>query len=87
MKGQVEKIETRGDNVTKLAITIQPEHEPDNLLKWKFQMVEIQRTESDMVTIRKDEYEALTQGASYLMPNEKRESLKTIASMLLDWCD
>lgn len=40
----------------------------------------------DMVTVKKAEYEALTQGASYLMPNEKREALKTIAAMLLDWC-
>ncbi len=49
-------------------------------------MVDIQRTESDMVTIPKAEYEALRQGGNYLIPNEKREALKNIAAMLLDWC-
>lgn len=47
----------------------------------------------DMVTIPRAEYEALKAGGSYLIPKEKQEELKTIASLLVDgskmlltWC-
>lgn len=86
MKGQIEKIETRSDNVVKLSITVQPEFTPADIINWRFQNVDIQLISEDMVTISKAEYEALTQGATFLIPEEKRQALKNIASMLLDWC-
>lgn len=86
MKGQIEKIETRSDNVVKLSITVQPEVIPPDIIKWRFQNVEVRLADEDMVTISKAEYEALRAGGSWIIPDEKRQALKIIAATLLDWC-
>lgn len=85
MKGQIEKIETRSDNVIKLSITVQPEAVPANIIQWRFEMVSIEKSNEDMISIPKAEYEALTAGGAWVIPEEKRQALKTIAAMLLDW--
>lgn len=84
MKGQVEKIETRSDNVVKISITLQPEDTPPDIINWRFQTVEVTKSDKELVTINASEYDALLHGDAWVMPNKTREAVKTALTVLQD---
>lgn len=86
MKAFCGKFETLSDQSIKLSIYC-PRELKREAIELSDEEVNVVKFSEDTVTISKSEYEALTQGGHFIIPSEKKDALKNIASMLLDWCE